>query len=240
MKGKISKGGFMKKALIVEVDNYSSAPLNGCVNDANAIANTLETNGDGSPNFSVKLITSPSTDVTRSSLRKGIEELFDGESDMVLFYFSGHGFIKSTGGYLVTKDAKRYDEGVSMDELLNITNQSKAKNKVIILDCCHSGALGSPSISSGNLAQLSEGLSVLTASRDTESALEINGSGVFTSLVIDALKGGAADLRGNITAGSLYAYIDEALGAWDQRPIFKTNLTALGYQYWRLVNEKKL
>jgi len=42
--------------------------LIGCVNDVNAIANTLETNGDGSPNFSVKLITSPSTDVTRSSL----------------------------------------------------------------------------------------------------------------------------------------------------------------------------
>ena len=65
----------------------------------------------------------------------------------------------------------------------------------------------------------------MTASRDSESAMEINGSGVFTSLVVDALKGGAADLRGNITPGSIYAYVDEALGAWDQRPIFKTNIT---------------
>ncbi len=215
----------MKKALIVGIDNYQSSPLNGCVNDANAIANTLETNGDGSPNFSVRLTTSPNTDVTRSSLREAIESLFSGESDMALLYFSGHGFIKSTGGYLVTKDASRYDEGVSMDEVLNIANQSNAKNKVIILDCCHSGALGSPSVTNNNLAQLSEGLSVLTASRDSESAMEVNGSGVFTSLVVDALKGGAADLRGNITPGSLYAYVDEALGAWDQRPIFKTNVS---------------
>ncbi|GCC10018.1 caspase domain protein [archaeon] len=215
----------MKKALIVGIDNYQSSPLSGCVNDANAIANTLETNGDGSPNFSVRLTTSPNTDVTRSSLREAIENLFSGESDMALLYFSGHGFIKSTGGYLVTKDASRYDEGVSMDDVLNIANQSNAKNKVIILDCCHSGALGSPSVTNNNLAQLSEGLSVLTASRDSESAMEVNGSGVFTSLVVDALKGGAADLRGSITPGSLYAYVDEALGAWDQRPIFKTNVS---------------
>lgn len=216
----------MKKALIVGVDNYPSFPLKGCVNDANAIANTLETNGDGSPNFSVRLTTSPNTDVTRSSLREAIEELFSGESDMTLLYFSGHGYIKSTGGYLVTIDVTRYDEGVSMDDILNIANQSKSKNKVIILDCCHAGALGTPSVTNNNLAQLSEGLSVLTASRDSESALEINGSGVFTSLVVAALKGGAADLRGNITPGSLYAYVDEALGAWDQRPIFKTNVSS--------------
>lgn len=216
----------MKKALVVGIDNYPSSALNGCVNDANAIANTLETDGDGSPNFSVRLTTSPNTDVTRSLLRESIETLFNGESDMALLYFSGHGFIKSTGGYLVTKDASRYDEGVSMDEILNMANQSNAKNKVIILDCCHSGALGTPSVTNNKLAQLSEGLSVLTASRDSESAMEVNGSGIFTSLVVDALKGGAADLRGNITPGSLYAYVDEALGAWDQRPIFKTNVSS--------------
>ena len=33
------------------------------------------------------------------------------------------------------------------------------------------------------------------------------------------------DLRGHITPGSIYAYVDQALGAWDQRPIFKTNVT---------------
>ncbi|MDP1760421.1 MAG: caspase family protein, partial [Candidatus Woesebacteria bacterium] len=216
----------MKKALIVGINDYPSTPLNGCVNDANAIGTILESHGDGSPNFGVKMMTSPSSNITRSALREAIEQLFTGDSDMALLYFSGHGYIKSTGGYLVTTDAKKYDEGVSMDEVLTLANQSKAKNKVIILDCCHSGALGSPSITANNIAQLSEGLSVLTASRDSEYALEVNGSGVFTSLVVDALKGGAADLRGNITPGSLYAYVDEALGAWDQRPIFKTNVTS--------------
>lgn len=216
----------MKKALIVGINDYPNSPLNGCVNDANAIGTILESHGDGSPNFGVKIMTSPSSTVTRSTLREAIESLFNGNSDMALLYFSGHGYIKSTGGYLVTTDAKKYDEGVSMDEVLTLANSSKAKNKIIILDCCHSGALGSPSISSTGLAQLSEGLSVLTASRDSEYAIEANGSGIFTSLVFDALKGGAADIRGNITPGSLYAYVDEALGAWDQRPMFKTNVSS--------------
>ena len=75
------------------------------------------------------------------------------------------------------------------------------------------------------VAQLSEGLTVLTDSRDSEVAMEQGGSGVFTQLVVAALQGGAADLRGHITPGSIYAYVDQALGAWDQRPIFKTNVT---------------
>ena len=216
----------MKKALIIGINDYPSSPLGGCVNDANTLATVLESNGDGSPNFEVRKITCPSTDITRPVLREAIEQLFTGDCDMALLYFSGHGYIKSTGGYLVTTDAKKYDEGVSMDDILALANQSQARNKVIIFDCCHSGAMGSPSLSGNGTAQLAEGMSVLTASRDSEYALEVNGAGVFTSLLIDALKGGAADIRGNITPGSLYAYVDEALGAWDQRPIFKTNVTS--------------
>lgn len=226
----------MKKALVVGIDDYPSAPLNGCVTDATSMATILGTNGDGSPNFATQLLVSPGTDISKAVLRTAVEKLFDGDNDTALFYFSGHGHIDSTGGYLATKDGQKHDEGLSMDIILTLANDSKAKNKIIILDCCYSGAAGSPKVTGGNIAQLSEGLSVLTASRESENALEVNGQGVFTSLVLDALKGGAADLRGNITPGSLYAYVDEALGAWDQRPIFKTNVTS--FARIRQVNPK--
>jgi hypothetical protein len=215
----------MRKALVVGINDYPNAPLRGCVNDANAIASIFETHGDGSPNFGIKLIASPSETVTRAKLKGEIEALFSGDPEIALLYFSGHGVINSLGGYIVTTDFKKYDEGVSMDDILKLANQSKAKDKIIILDCCHSGAFGSPTIVGSNIAQLSEGLSVLTASRDSESALEINGCGIFTALVVNALQGGAADLRGHITPGSIYSYVDQALGPWDQRPIFKTNVT---------------
>ncbi len=215
----------MRKALIVGINDYPGAPLRGCVKCKCNGASVLETHGDRGTQFSVISLTSPSDTIGRAELKGAVEKLFEGDCDICLFYFSGHGLIKSTGGYIVTPDAKKYDEGVSMDDILALANKSKAKDKVIFLDCCHSGALGSPTITGSNVAHLSEGLSVLTASRDSESALEINGKGVFPALVIDALQGGAADLRGFVTAGSIYAYVDQALGPWDQRPIFKTNVT---------------
>jgi len=212
----------MKRALVIGINNYPATPLTGCINDASAFAATIEKNGDGSPNFAVKLETNITT---KSQLKTFIRELFEGDSDIALLYFSGHGFFNDLGGYIVTPDYQQNDEGVSMDEILVLANKSKAKDKIIILDCCHSGAFGSPAISGSVSSQIIEGVVVLTASRPDESAIEVNGHGIFTNLLINALQGGAADLRGHITPGSVYAYIDQALGPWDQRPVFKTNVT---------------
>ena len=213
----------MKRALIVGINDYPSAPLRGCINDASGLNSILETHGDGSPNFACRLETNIKT---KSDLKGLIVDLFKVNSvDTALFYFSGHGYINEFGGYIVTPDFKTYDEGVSMDEILTIVNESLIKNKIIILDCCHSGAMGSPKIGGGRVSNIEDGVTILTASRNDEPSLEINGHGVFTNLLLDALQGGAADLRGHITPGSVYAYIDQALGPWDQRPVFKTNVT---------------
>jgi hypothetical protein len=47
---------------------------------------------------------------------------------------------------------------------------------------------------------------------------------VFTTLLVDGLTGAAANLVGDITPGSVYAHIDQSLGPWEQRPVFKTNV----------------
>ncbi len=215
----------MKKALVIGIDHYPSAPLGGCVADAVSVGSVLGRNGDGSLNFSVQQLTSDTEKVNKAAVRQAIKSLFEGECDTALLYFSGHGFVDAAGGYIVTVDAEEHDEGVTMDQVLSYANKSGARNKIIIFDCCHSGAFGTPATTDGTAAAISEGMSVLTASRGTEVAVEVDGHGVFTSLLLDALNGGAADLRGNVTPGSLYAYVDEALGAWDQRPVFKTNVS---------------
>lgn len=111
-----------------------------------------------------------------------------------------------------------------MNDLLEIANSSPARNKIIILDCCHSGMVGKTS-QKEDKSILSEGLTILTASSETQYAIEENGSGVFTTLFIDAMNGSASNLVGDITPGSIYAHIDQSLGSWEQRPIFKTNVT---------------
>ena len=212
----------MRKALVVGINNYPSDPLDGCINDATSFATIIEKNGDGSPNFDVRLCEDVST---KSELKQLIHELFHGESDTAILYFSGHGYLDDVGGYIVTPDMEPHDVGVSMDEILTMANNSKAKDKIIILDFCHSGAFGTPTVNGGKATQIEEGVTILTASREYEYSYEVSGQGVFTALLLDALRGGAADLRGHITPGSIYSYIDQALGPWDQRPVFKTNIS---------------
>jgi len=213
----------LRKALVVSLTDYANAPLEGCLNDAVRMESTLLKNGGGSPNFHVKSVLGSAE---KSELREAVEDLFQGDNDVALFYFSGHGLIKSTGGYVVTTDAKSYDEGISMQEILHLANNSNARDKIIVFDCCHACVMGNTVTGSEpSMSQLCDNLTVLTSSRGDEYSMEYDGAGVFTSLLLDALEGGAADLRGNITPGSVYAYIDEALGAWEQRPVFKTNVT---------------
>lgn len=212
----------MRKALIVGIDNYRQRPLSGCCNDAMAIDRVLKKHGDGSPNFDTRL---EKNVATKAMLLEMIDDCFSGDADIALFYYSGHGYIDSIGGYLVTPDFTQYDMGVSLQDILIIANQSKCKDKIIILDSCHSGFMGSINTSNQNTAVISEGVTILTASRSSQSAIEVNGHGLFTSLLIEALSGSAADITGHITPGGLYSYIDKALGPWDQRPVFKTNVT---------------
>lgn len=211
----------MKKALVVGINQYPSAPLLGCIQDAAEVARLLETHEDQTANFSIML----RTDIARKNvLKELIADLFAGRNETALFYFSGHGFINELGGYLVTPDHRRYDEGISMNDILVLANKSGAANKIIILDCCHSGALAAPDLTPGFIGHISEGVTILTASRQDEKAIEVNGKGVFTNLLLEALRGGAADISGHITPGGIYAYIDQALGPWEQRPVFKTNV----------------
>ncbi len=114
-----------------------------------------------------------------------------------------------------------------MQDIINLANSSTAHEVVVILDCCHSGAFGSLPAFSVNNSYLRSGLAILTASLAHEYSVEVNGEGIFTKIVCDALNGGAIDVMGNVTVASIYAYADQVLGAWDQRPMFKANITTL-------------
>ncbi len=216
----------MRKALIVGIDYYESINcLYGCVEDAHSVNAVLERNSDGTVNFDCHLLTGtgPHDKIARSELKDNIVHLFESDDDIALLYFAGHGHIEMAGGYLLASDSKRGDEGVSLSDILVYANESKAKNRVIILDSCYSGIAGTPP-TSGELAALSEGLTFLTASTADQYASEENGQGVFSTLLVDALNGSAANLIGEITPGSVYAHIDQSLGPWEQRPVFKTNV----------------
>lgn len=211
-----------RKALVVGIDKYPNNELHCCCNDSEAIKDLLSNHENGDPNFSVW---KKDNIKTKSELKSLIINCFSGDEEVALFYYSGHGYIDSLGGYLVTPDFKMNDIGVSLQEILTIANHSKCKERIIILDSCYSGFMGSINTNTQNTAVINEGVTILTASKNDECSIECNKHGIFTSLLIDALKGGAADITGNITVWNIYAFVDKALGPWEQRPVFKTNVT---------------
>lgn len=217
----------MRKALIVGIDHYDHIPpLQGAVNDAYKVKSVLERHTDGTLNFAQPRLMAamgPDSGVTRSDMRAAVQELFAEDSDVALFYFSGHGYVDATGGFLCASDCASGDDGLALADVMSFASQSPAKNKVILIDSCHSGITGSTSAST-QVAEIKEGITILTASTAEQYAMEQGGAGVFTSLLADALNGAAANLVGDVTPGSVYAHIDQSLGAWSQRPVFKTNV----------------
>ena len=78
-----------------------------------------------------------------------------------------------------------------------------------------------------NRSVLGEGVTIIAASQSWQNSVEDPNiqHGIFTELLLQGLRGGAADIGGNITPASLYSFVDQSLGAWQQRPVFKTNIS---------------
>jgi hypothetical protein len=216
-----------KIALLVGIDAYPISPLAGCVNDANRMEELLRRHADGSPNFTCKKLIAPNDQVTLPVLAQEVDNLFSRKAEVALFFYAGHGTVTNLGGVLVTQDGVPGNPGVSMANILTLANNSPAEERVIILDCCYSGDLGQLLAISNSAAVMTEGVTILSASRKTEEAAEQVGGGLFTSLVCDALEGGAADVLGKVTTAGVYAYVDEALGGFEQRPLYKIHVANL-------------
>jgi hypothetical protein len=219
-----------RRALLVGIDSYTYLrKLTGCVADVMALGNLLNKNDDGSSNYSCHLLTGLDEPVTRSSLKREWKSLFYEFTGDALFYFSGHGAPDEVGGYLCVEDSTPDDPGVSFTELLHRVNHCAAREVLIILDTCYgrfpgrSARLRDAIIE--DLVQIREGVTILSAATSTGVAIETGGRGLFTNILTDALKGGAADLRGHVTPASAYNYVEQRLGTWDQRPVFHTNVT---------------
>src|SRR4051812_15341891 len=161
-----------------------------------------------------------------------------GREDLTLLYFTGHGVKDDEGRlYLAMTNTRREAlmfTAISGAQLNDAMDASRSRRKVLILDCCYSGAFPA-----GRTAKADEGVqtlerfqgkgrAVLTASDATQYAFEgddLRGSGtssVFTRYLVDAISSGAADLDedGDIALDELYSYVYEQVVAEvpQQRP----------------------
>src|SRR3954452_4576375 len=145
--------------------------------------------------------------------------------DLTLLYFSGHGLKDDEGRLHLAMTNTRREAlmftAISAAQLNEAMDACPSRRKVLILDCCYSGAFPA-----GRTAKSDEGVqtlerfqgkgrAVLTASDATQYAFEgddLRGSGtssVFTRYLVEAIRSGEADLDndGDITLDELYSYV---------------------------------
>ncbi len=131
----------MKKALIIGVDNYPTAPLHGCVNDAYDYQATLTAKG-----FTCTMLLN--SQATKANILAGINALVAGTTsgDSLVLAYSGHGsqVTDSSGDESDNKDEVlcpvNWPQYVSDDDLRGIfANLPSGVTLDCFLDCCHSG-----------------------------------------------------------------------------------------------------
>jgi WD40 repeat protein len=223
-------------ALVIGVgENRSPLPsLSKTVGDAIAIAEALETQGD----FRVDCRTLPEQ-LTQAALSKSIKQFVNQKAktaEVALIYYTGHavpvvdGFAEETEVFLapvdcgVTRVGDRctaQQNGISLQSLSSLLAKADLKNLVMLLDCCHSGALTEPAALDQTFAGFrSKNYWLLTSCRSFEQSWAKKGDShsLFSGAVLRGLAIGQADDRGEITAGKLFGFVTEELRQARQEP----------------------
>lgn len=234
-----------RDALVVGINTYQHLPgLKAPAHDAEAIAQVLQTYGDfrvtrlpevvvNNPNTgSAQTKVGVKTPVTLRELEAALIRLFKPKGKNIphtaLFYFSGHGLQKDAGiqeGYLAVNDS--YPEvgfyGLSLFWLRRLLQESPVRQRIIWLDCCHSGELL-------NILEADPGARpgtdrlFMAASREYEPAYEgLEGSySVFTEALLTGLDPKLNE-TGIITNYALTNSVSNALKAEIQQPLFENS-----------------
>ncbi|WP_451980753.1 caspase family protein [Azospirillum endophyticum] len=181
---------------------------------------------------------------SRDAVVAGLEALAANarEDDTVVLYLAGHGVIVPSPKdpsvklyHFITQDVTAatpeaiFREGLSEKDLNRLVSAISARNVLVMLDTCHSGA-----VSAGTVDKLYQDMGqryLLAASSEQEEALDSydGRNGIFAHAVLEGLKGKAL-LPGdeaiyNLTLGQ---YVNRAVPRlarekkWHQSAIFKT------------------
>jgi len=219
-------------AFLVANDKFPEDPsipsLRFPQNDANDLAEILgdkETCG-----FETRLHLNESSQSVLGAFEETSLELAD--KDTILFYYAGHGILRGKDLHLATMETMRARRGATSIEakkVLEFLKESNASRRVLILDCCYSGAIGASDRGGDAEDALtalahSSGICILTASTAIQNAKEREkeeqtdrkkGIGVFTKALIDCLR---EPLKEDISVDDLYGYAFGRLVGSSQTP----------------------
>jgi hypothetical protein len=231
-----------RKAMVVGINKYLKEDkipsLAGAENDAKELYELLKNDQLGEFDIQEDHLLLGS-DATCENIRQALSDLFwqDNSCELVLFFFSGHGFKDGFGnGYIAPYNIDLnhpFVNGINISDLKNIIFSSPNKQSVIIiLDCCYSGIATRHNkaieinardtimgLDDKEKDKKWQGKYILASSEEDkksrerefahEAKEEPHFHGVLSYFLIEGLKGLAAEEAGIVSFGNLRKYVEE-------------------------------
>lgn len=217
----ITSGYGRKVAVVIGISRYERlSNLEGAGRDAKAMAELLRTLGFHTVHelYDEEATRTRILELVGQKLRSET-----GEDDLAFIFFAGHGATETLSngekrGYLIPTEGSSEDPyvtGISMETVRDLSNRLEAKHVYYAIDACYSGGLvdakGAGMVARGGSRNSS--VQVLTAGLEGQQAIEKDGRGVFTSYLVQGLRG-EANLNGDgfITASEIGWFVANQVG----------------------------
>jgi len=217
--------------LLIGVSKYNSEEIDDlpyCQNDLKQFKNTLKSSLDISDDKIFCLGEDPEESSRANVLRfiKNADSIVE-EEDTLIIYFTGHGSSIANKGYLLTYDTEPdiiSDTSIPIDRLKKELKEVDAKNKVLFVDSCFSGAnFGKSNASSEAFLSklddlINQGWTIFSSCKGDEVSWFYDDEkvSVFTHYLIEGFKGKA--LRDKKTKKlrfeDLTRYVTRNVAAW--------------------------
>ncbi|MGC4042711.1 MAG: caspase family protein [Armatimonas sp.] len=237
---KRQNGQAEKWALLIGVNQYDDqriASLRTAAADARLLQKTL-IEGLKVPEDNIEILTSESPrKPTRSNISVALQRLAQNvkPGDSVYVLYSGHGVELEGKAYLIPSDAGVLNNLPVVDTLLptaqfeELLSRINARSVVIAWDMCRNDPLarGRNTISNRNIMTPTQAKAWKTVPADPQKRVTIHlyacspgqcsyewqdqGQGYFTYYLDKALRGGAADEKGDVTVAKLVKYLESSV-----------------------------
>jgi TPR repeat protein len=226
-------------ALVIGVDNYDDPQLNlnGAARDAKTLRDALVETAGFPAEQVILLATGESSDrlPTRGKILGRLTSLLTKlvpRDGLFLLAFSGHGIEREGRVYLYPSDIEKSDNigllqqtAVSVEWIRQQVEENRISQVLFLLDSCRNDPGGRAEIpnrmteayvSSFSFDTRNEGVrafATLFASGVNQRAYEYKQKrqGYFTWAIVEGLRGGAANERGEVTLSSLVKYVEETV-----------------------------
>jgi uncharacterized caspase-like protein len=225
-----TKPGSNQRALVIGVSDYPNPKdrLPAVAADVREMAKVLSSKHGTFPAKGVTVMADKQA--TRDKVLAALRSAFGGAAvETVFVYLAGHGVEVGGRYYYVAYDTSSEATAVPLTEIKALFDQTKSRRAFLWLDFCHSGGILARGGSNDMAAIRREigvvsghGKVIVAACTSAQLSFESSaiGHGLFTDALLRGLRGEAKNAQGEVTAHSLYEFIDHQVGSARQQPVF--------------------